>query len=167
MNETTGAGDGALQAYHDGELRGLARWRFERRLRRSPELRRELAALARLSELVRAADAPVPGPDLWDRVALRLPAVDARRRADREAPAHGWWRPIGAAAALAVAALGLVYWEAYRTAEPRPGTSVVRWMDSGGRPVMLLEEKDSGVTIIWLLDGTAEGAARGGASGVA
>ena len=37
-----------LHAYHDGELNALARWRFERRLRRSKPLRRELAALARV-----------------------------------------------------------------------------------------------------------------------
>ncbi len=32
MSELDAKGWEALQAYHDGELRGLARWRFERRV---------------------------------------------------------------------------------------------------------------------------------------
>jgi hypothetical protein len=40
---------------------------------------------------------------------------------------------------------------------------VVRWMDSGGRPVMVLEEDaENEVTIIWMLEDAVEGAARGG-----
>ncbi len=74
-----------LWAYHDGELRGLARWRFERRLRRDAALRSELAAMARLGDLVRESEAGAPEPDLWDRIRLRLPAVDARR-AEAAAP---------------------------------------------------------------------------------
>ena len=34
-----------LQAYYDGELSGLARWRFQRRLARDPAARQELHAL--------------------------------------------------------------------------------------------------------------------------
>ena len=43
----------ALHAYHDGELRGFARWRFERRLARSPALQRELRGLSELGRLLR------------------------------------------------------------------------------------------------------------------
>ena len=71
----------ALQAYHDGELRGLRRWRFERRLSRSPELRAELEALKQLGVWTRECDPERPSADLWDRIALRLPALDAQRSA--------------------------------------------------------------------------------------
>ena len=54
------SGERALHAYHDGELRGFARWRFERRLARSPELRRELEALALMRELVREGESQLP-----------------------------------------------------------------------------------------------------------
>ncbi|MGH7338573.1 MAG: hypothetical protein ACREI7_13410, partial [Myxococcota bacterium] len=54
-----------LNAYRDGELSGFARWRFERRLRRSPELQRELAALVRVGDWVRASQADVGGADVW------------------------------------------------------------------------------------------------------
>ena len=69
----TGSVDGTLHAYHDGELGPLARWRFERRLRRSPKLQRELASLARLGDLVRAHEEPAAGFDVWDRIEQRLP----------------------------------------------------------------------------------------------
>ena len=37
---------------------------------------------------------------------------------------------------------------------------VVRWMDSEGRPVIVLEsDRETGVTIIWLLSDVAKGAA--------
>ena len=88
----------ALCAYHDGELRGLARWRFERRLRREPGLRGELAALGRVGDLVRENEAAAE-PDLWDRIELRLPAVYAQRAGSdvaRSAAPAPWWRPLGA-----------------------------------------------------------------------
>ncbi|MGH0029582.1 MAG: hypothetical protein ACQGVC_07315, partial [Myxococcota bacterium] len=68
-----------LHAYHDGELSGFARWRFERELRRNPVLRGELDRLSTLRDLLRARDRAEPSPDLWDAIALRLPAEDARR----------------------------------------------------------------------------------------
>jgi anti-sigma-K factor RskA len=154
-----------LSAYHDGELSGLARWRFERRLRREPGLRRELAALSRLSALVRESEPRAPAPDLWDRIAAHLPAVDARRREAEAGAGWGWgwgWRPLGAVAAAAALAAVVVYsaWEAQG-----PQAGAVRWMDSGGRSVMVLEEPD--MTVIWMLDDAAEGAARGGSGEVA
>jgi anti-sigma factor RsiW len=156
-----------LSAYHDGELRGLSRWRLERRLRREPELRLELAGLARMGELVRAGQAAAP-PDLWDRIEQRLPALDARRAeaAQPTRAALAWWlRPVGAAAVVAVALLAVyVGW----FGSPAPQVGVVRWMDSEGRSVMVLEaDAEAGVTIIWLLEDVAEGAARGGSREVA
>ena len=79
MSETESKSWEKLHAYHDGELGGLARWRFERRLRRSPQLRRDLAALARIGELVCESEMRASEPDLWDRIEQRLPALDARR----------------------------------------------------------------------------------------
>ncbi len=157
----------ALCAYHDGELRGLARWRFERRLRREPGLRRELAALGRVGDLVRGSEAAAQ-PDLWDRIELRLPAVDAQRAgsdvARSVAPAP-WWRPLGALAAATAAVVVAVY---VGLVEPSrvPG-GAVRWMDSGGRSVLVVDDAESDVTIIWLLDDAAESAARGGSGDVA
>jgi anti-sigma-K factor RskA len=147
-----------LHAYHDGELRGLARWRFERRLARSPALQKELRGLGELGLLLRERAAEAPEAELWDRIALRLPAEDARREAtasERQDAARslGWLRPLGAAAAaLAVAALAAQQW---LTAPALPQAGVVRWMDSRGRSVMVLEEdaQQEKVTIIWLLDG--------------
>jgi anti-sigma-K factor RskA len=156
-----------LHAYHDGELRGLARWRFERRLARSPGLQQELRGLAELGEMLRERAAEAPGPELWDRIALRLPAEDARREAAETergaAGSFGWWRPLGAAAAaLAVAALAAQQW---LTAPALPQAGVVRWMDSRGRSVMVLEEDaQNEVTIIWLLDGGPAGEAAGDGS---
>ena len=48
MEGTTMREDEArLHAYHDGELSGFARWRFERELSRSPVLQRELELINR------------------------------------------------------------------------------------------------------------------------
>jgi anti-sigma factor RsiW len=154
----------ALHAYYDGELRGFARWRFERRLARSPALQRELRGLSKLGALLREHTAEATQADLWDRIALRLPAEDARRAEADRAPARpglSWLPPLGAAtAALVVAALVAQQW--FTPPEPlRAG--VVRWMDSRGRSVMVLEDdQQSDVTIIWLLDGGPPAGAAGG-----
>jgi anti-sigma factor RsiW len=147
-----------LHAYHDGELRGLARWRFERRLARSPALRRELEALALMRELVREDEAAAPAPDLWEGIARRLPAEPAQDRG--WAPAGGWWlRPLGAVAVAAAAALVFVLVSGDNAA---PG--VVRWIDSGERNVVVLEG-DEDVTIIWVLGADAAASPGEGGSG--
>jgi negative regulator of sigma E activity len=169
MSELDAKGWEALLAYHDGELRGLSRWRFERRVRRSPVLRRELEVLARVGGLVRESEVQGAGPDLWERIEQRLPALDARRaeaeqRAGRLAPGS-WLGPMGAAAVAAAAVFAVIFGV---TSKPAPHAGVVRWLDAGGRSVMLLEDDDeSGVTIIWVLEGAAEGASRGAAHDVA
>jgi len=156
-----------LHAYHDGELSGFARWRFERNLRRSPGLQRELAELRSLSSLLHQQEAGgAPGVDLWDRIALGLPAADARRAEDREAPSVGrgaaWWlKPIGAVAATAAVAVAYLYPGASPTA-PVSG-NVVRWIDSGERGVVVLED-DPDSTIIWVMDDAVDGASIGGGS---
>jgi anti-sigma factor RsiW len=162
---TTGGADGSderLGAYHDGELKGFARWRFERRLRRSPELQRELAALARVGDWVRAGHQEAPNPDLWENIAMRLPAADARRR-EPEARSRpfglGWLALPGAVAATAVVAFAFAMgW--FEPEAPATG-GVVRWLDSGGRDVMVLEGAPD-TTIIWVIDGAGPEALRGG-----
>jgi anti-sigma factor RsiW len=160
----SGRDERMLHAYHDGELSRFSRRRFERKLARSPELRRELAALARLGELVRERDAVAAGPDLWDRIALRLPGLDAQR--EESAASRGllprlvpWLRPLGAVAATALAALAVVVgWPT----DPVDGSGVVQWVDSGGRSIVVLENDAEAVTIIWMLESSRDQASRGG-----
>ena len=157
----------ALHSYHDGELRGFARWRFERRLSRSPELRRELEALAQMRELVREGESRVTTPDLWEGLSRRLPPAEGARPArigDREAregrggfaPLAWLVRPLGAAAVGAAAALVFALISGDNAA---PG--VVRWIDSGDRNVMVLEGGEE-VTIIWVLGDVSQPPREGG-----
>jgi len=153
-----------LHAYHDGELRGFARRRFERALRRSSGLRRELGEIAAIGDSLRAYDAGTATPDLWDDIALRLPALDARRAeggssAGRSEGLFWWLKPIGAVAATAAVALVVAYGGLFTTTPATGGA--VRWIDSGDRSVMVLDD-EPGTTIIWVLDGAVEGASRGG-----
>ncbi len=175
--ESRGRDERSLEAYHDGELGWLARRRFERRLARSPELRRELAALERLGELAREAEAEATAPDLWSSIARELPAIDAEREAQR----GGWlgWltggggdlRPLAAAAAVGEAAVALLYDRGGEQpiregGAPEPSPSVVRWIDPGSNGVLLLEGNQR-ATIIWVLDAPAEtSGSRGGRHGV-
>ena len=157
----------ALHAYHDGELSRLARWRFERRLRRSPELRRDLETLREVGRAVCEHDAAVSTPDLWDAIALRLPAADAVRGEARDAEPARWlpgWRSLSTAVAAAAVALALAI--GVDTGDTATAGGVIQWMDSGDRAVMVLEG-DEDVTIIWVLDDPVEGASRGGFSGAA
>jgi len=141
----------ALSAYHDGELRGLARWRFERRLRRDPALRRELELLRRVGDAVREVGAQEPGADLWDRIALRLPAADAARSEAAGRGRRPAWLvglPIGAAVAAALAAVA-IFWRAGQL----PEEGVVRWIYAGKHNVYVLDAPEApGATIIWMLD---------------
>jgi len=155
-----------LHAYHDGELSWLARWRFERVLRRSPALQRELADLRQLGDALRAREATRSTPDLWDALALRLPAEDARRAERGAADAarawgvrESWWlKPVGALA-VSVAVVAAL-WLGNTGSEPQVAGGVVRWIDSGSRSVMVLDDQPD-TTIIWVLDGASEGASWG------
>jgi anti-sigma factor RsiW len=158
-----------LHAYHDGELSGFARWRFERALRRSPALQRELASLQALSRGLQALEADAPGPPIWDAIAARLPARAAaavrppERERGRERSFVWWLAPIGAAAATAAVVFAVVYGGLFAKAPAAGGA--VRWIDSEGRSVMVLDD-DPDTTIIWVLDSALEGALRGGRSDV-
>ena len=141
-----------LHAYHDGELSRFARWRFERRLRRSPELQRELAEVARIGAWVRESEPEAAGADLWDAIALRLPAIDARRAdAAREVRRGGlvWLVWPGAVASAAVAAVLAFQWLSPPSAPPSK-VGVVRWVDSGPRDVMVLQPA-ADTTIVWVI----------------
>ena len=142
-----------LHAYHDGELGALARWRFERRLARSPALRRDLVALVELSDWLSEAHSET-SPDLWSAIALRLPALDAQRSEANAGAGRGasWLlshlRPIATAAATAALAIAVVVGIMGDDAAEPP---VISWLDTGGRSVMVLEG-DNDATIVWLLD---------------
>ncbi len=187
-----------LNAYHDGELSGLRRWLFERRLSRSPRLRAELEELKRLAHWVQGVGAQPPSVDVWDDIALRLPAIDAqfvdlrqrpeeqrqRPEEQRQRPEEqrqrpegqpqrrdewrGWrgmgWlaaysRPLAAVAVTAALALALFLGIMEDAVSPTPG--VIRWLDTGGRSVMVLEDQGD-ATIVWLLDALEDGISEGG-----
>jgi anti-sigma factor RsiW len=166
-----------LNAYHDGELSGLRRWLFERQLSRSPRLRAELEELKRLARWVQGVGAQTPSVDVWDDIALRLPAIDAefdeqrqglegqRQRRDerREGRGMDWLvaysRPLTAAAVTAALALALFLGIMEDVAPPTPG--IIRWLDTGGRSVMVLENQGD-ATIVWLLDALENENSEGG-----
>jgi hypothetical protein len=151
-----------LAAWRDGELTWLRRLRVERRLRRDPGARRRLEALEAAGRLLREADAEEPGPDLWESLRLRLPALDAQRA--EAAAAAGTrrglrqtlgWSAVGAlATAAATAALLLRLGDAGLAPTPAPHGSV-RWLDARGRPMMVLRD-DAEATIIWVPERQAE-----------
>jgi anti-sigma factor RsiW len=142
-----------LQAYYDGELRGLARWRFARRLARDPAARNELLALEETGRLLREVEAEGAAPDFWEAIRLRLPALDAERAELEEAPgavrSRLWalspWVGVGVAAAALALAIGVEWGDA-----SLPGS--VRWIDSRGKSLMVLQD-DSEATIIWVIEG--------------
>jgi len=168
LENDRGRDEATFQAYYDGELGPWARWRFERRLERFPDLRREFAELTALGDLVRESESAVPAPDLWGEIARRLPAVDAERAeaawaGRRPGLRERYLKPVGAlvtagalAAALAIALL---------TGETAP-SGVVRWVDGGNRNVLVLDGEGD-VTVIWVFDPVTEGASRGGWRGSA
>ncbi len=166
-----------LHAYHDGQLGPVARWWWRRRIARSQGLSERLDELTELGNWVREADLQQTlqqnfqqGPDLWDQIAMRLPAIDAAR-AETSADDSGllpeslgqtaswmarWtgFRPIMAAAATAAVALAIVLGTIGDAPGQQPGA--VRWLDTGGRSVIVLDKPDS-ATIVWLLEPTTEG----------
>ena len=161
-------GEELLCAYHDGELKGLARRRFERQLRQSPELREELGALDVVRHALSEIDAEGAAPDLWDDIAPRLPAADARRREGDPAPRRGsllgWlFHPVGASLAVAAAAAAVAVIVMWPT--PQVRASVVQWVDGGGHSVMVLD-REPDTTIIWMFDGAVEEVSTGGGSEV-
>ncbi|MCZ6782560.1 MAG: hypothetical protein O7G30_04535 [Proteobacteria bacterium] len=153
----------ALHAYHDRELGWWARNRLEARLRRSPELRAELAALESLGDRVRESEAAVRSPgtgaDFWEGIAGRLRAVDAAVEAEGAGPSRALpgWRPLIAAAGVAAAVVALLVtsWvpaPPVAPVEEALASGSVRYLDTGGAAVWVQDRK--GVTIIWVMDRT-------------
>jgi hypothetical protein len=159
----------ALHAYCDGELGWWARRRVKVRLRRSAELRRELELIRSIGALAREEDAEIEVPDVWPSIASGLEAIDAQVEAEAvRAPSpeagmipaawswltQGGWRPVGAAVAVAVAvlAVSLVLRPDPTLVVDEPSmVGAVRYLDTGGNPVMVIEGGGES-TIIWLMD---------------
>ena len=153
-----------LEAYHDRELSWWRRRRVEAGLRRSPELRRELDLLKQMSTAGAIAERPLASPDLWADLSGQLGAVDTEKRALVGAgPAAGrprlrdalsgpfGWKPVGLAMAAGAAVLAVGLWNPLAPLPEEPAVGVVRYLDTGGKSVMLIDEED--VTIIWLIEG--------------
>lgn len=151
MTDARETWDERLQAYHDGELSFLGRRFVEWRLRRDPAARHELETLRTMGALLREIDEPPAGVDLWDRIELRLPAVDAARRevAERASPGPGRF---GWAAAAAAAAAALLWFSVQVPEDEFRGA--VRWLDAGDHPLVVLQD-DRTATIIWLPEARA------------
>jgi anti-sigma factor RsiW len=152
-----------LDGYHDGELGSLERWRVQRHLAGCAACRGELASLAQLGGLVRAAVGRAPEPDLWDAIAQRLPARRPERErlgAHRRAPSRRRWLPplrVGAAAAACAVAFLVTTSDSGRLASIGGASGVVRSIYAKERPVMVLEPENSDdATIIWLMDEAGE-----------
>lgn len=115
-----------LMAYYDGELTWWRRWRFERRLRSSADLRQDLAELENLSTWVREIESdvhsgqePTETPDLWSEIGPALSQIDrevastsasslgadieANETGERGGFSSGWnWGSLAAAGAVAM-----------------------------------------------------------------
>lgn len=147
---TLGARERALlEAYRDGELSPLARWRVRRWLRRDAAAQRALADLETLGALLADVDAEAPTPDLWPAIRLRLAVLDAQ-------PAAGpppWRRAAGyfalGAAVASAAALALLLNGGGPPAATGAPAGAVRWIDARGHPMMVLRD-DRVATIIWV-----------------
>lgn len=149
-----------LDAYADQELHGVRRWQVRRHVARCAACRERLEHLASLKDWVRDAVATAPPPDLWRDIQLRLPPRvsslspsprSARRAARRRRPAFALPVLGAVAAAATVAALtvgDLAPWSRLLGAAPQ---TVVRSLNTHGRPVMVLDGPDD-ATIIWLMD---------------
>ncbi|MEE2665091.1 MAG: hypothetical protein VX681_13320, partial [Myxococcota bacterium] len=154
----------------------------ERRLARSAPLREELRALRQISAQIEALHRqaePAEAPDLWSGIAAALPAIDAQLAEERagrapyarppEAPPRHWLRlpgwAVGTAALAAAAAVALVVVVGPPSGGPAPGSErpivapgiapgggVVRYLDSGGASVMVIEDAEADMTIIWMME---------------
>jgi anti-sigma factor RsiW len=151
MSDTRRREKQELHAFQDGELPFWRRWRVARRLARDGVAQRELASIVELRALLREQAATLPGPDLWAGVRAQLPtaARPAPLDADDAWPAQTPWLPAWLGAALAAASVALVMASGMLSGDAAPVGSL-RWLDSRGKPVMVLQD-DRDATIIWVL----------------
>ncbi|MEM7410672.1 MAG: hypothetical protein AAF430_10600 [Myxococcota bacterium] len=150
-----------IEAYHDEELSRFGRWRFERAMRRDPELRVELHHL-RNQRLALQNQLQTEAFDIWDEIEERLPPA-APAPVVEEAPGWDWglgrfgWPGAAVAATAVVAAVF-----AFGGAEPEaPPGGIVSWIDTGGHDVMLLQGAPD-TTIIWVVGGPTTQTPTGG-----
>ena len=99
-----------LSAYLDGSLDAAARSELERELERDEVLRAELDAFRRVDQLARQHGGSMPAVD-WDRFTWQ-----ARARREAYERSRGWnrvirlWRPLAAAAVIAIAVTATFVW---------------------------------------------------------
>ncbi|CNH19417.1 putative anti-sigmaE protein [Yersinia thracica] len=96
--------DSALAAeYALGTLRGLARMRFERRIRRDPRLAADVASWQSLLTQLDNQLAPLEPPELvWKRLELQLPPLNVRHIKRNPWSYVGWAVAAGLAAILLI-----------------------------------------------------------------
>ncbi len=166
-----------LHAYHDAELGGFGRRRVEAKLRKSPELRRELEALRSFGELLQQADAGSQtdaSTEIWTAIHSELRRIDAELSSSRQVSSlrslfgrlrgyfgtHPGWGPLGSVAAVAavlLVSLQLLDIELLSTRDPVPSEAseerggTLRYLKTDGRSFVVSEGRN-GVTIIWLMD---------------
>lgn len=143
-----------LDAYHDGELWGPRLWQVRRHVVACESCRDLLAGIEPLGRWVRDVAGPVETPDLWADLEPRLPV----RSPTAPTPLRRRLRPafampaLGAAAAAAlVAAITLGGPTDWTGLLGSTSQTVVRSLNTHGRPVMVLNGPDD-ETIIWLMD---------------
>ena len=158
-----------LHAYQDGELPLWRRWRISRRLARDRAAQRELASIAELGALLReqAAAEPGPLPDLWEGVRAQLATASRPTGVDVDdsLPARTPWVPAWLGAGLAAASVAAVMASGVLASDAAPVESV-RWLDSKGKPVMVIQD-DHDATIIWVLQKPKQTTGGGGGDAVA
>jgi len=157
----------ALQAYHDGELGVLGRWRVARALRRSPALRHELAQLQKVSgwmQKVESEQDPIDSPDTWSEIGPALSRIDAEVGsavfASKRRTHAGWnWGSLLAGATLAaVLSLAVVLDNGQGIPEHRVtdvheeiAGGALRYLETYGVSTVVSQDSED-VTIIWLMD---------------
>ncbi len=153
----------ALQAYHDGELRGLRLWWWTWRLRRDPALRAELRALHSISDWVRGSQPEPSPPPLWNTLAPRLATVDAEvAGVQRQTSSPLWsWRWSFLALPVSVAAIVILALFFVLSHPQSSQAGVVRSLDTRGHRILVLSLSED-TTVIWVLDAPSEGSAGDG-----
>ncbi|NNL86652.1 MAG: hypothetical protein HKP27_13415 [Myxococcales bacterium] len=136
--------DQKMMAYHDGELSWASRWLLARSLRRDASARAELKLWGAVGEVLRKEVGEEASPDLWPEISDRLRA-SAEQGARPSRPGWNWRWPELAAGVAAGLAIG---WWALVSGST-PGEESIRWLDSGGKTVMVLQD-DAEATIIWV-----------------
>ncbi len=140
-----------LHAFRDGELPFWKRRRVARHLARDAAAQREVASIAEIGALLREQAASLAAPDLWAGIRAQLPTAPrpAPLDADDAQPALTSWLPGWLGAAIATASVAAVMASGLGSGDAAPVESL-RWLDSKGKPVMVLQD-DRDATIIWVL----------------